>query len=99
MTQRAHLVFPTCSRADWEKMRRAAVDGHHLHDDVEGFNQANRERIELHTSAGHLVELVAISASALIAWCKAQGTPLDSLARHRFTVHTLQLRDSRAGHA
>ena len=99
MTERAHLVFPTYNAESWQKMRAAAADGEHLHEEFERFDKANRERFEVHSSAGHLVEMVPIDVDALIAWCRSERIPLDSKARHQFTMRTLQFRDSQRGHA
>ena len=99
MTVKARLAFPVFSPEGWQRMRAAAVDGERLHDSAEQYDAANWERVERHTAAGHLVELVQVDAGALIAWCRAERIPLDSRARHLFTLRTVAARDARAGHA
>jgi hypothetical protein len=93
------LLMPWFTPESWATMRAAAADRDNLHDTFEEFELANIARFNDLISAGHQVEKVEIAADALIAWCAAEGRPLDSRARQMFAVITLSEQESKAGHA
>jgi len=93
------LILPWFTREGWPKMLKAAADRDRLHDTFEEFEQSSTTAFNDVVAKGHPVEKVQIDADALIAWCKAEGRPLDSGARHVFAILTLTERDKGAGHA
>lgn len=97
--RRVTLAFPAYTAHDYATMRAAATDAEWLHESAEHYDRANQQRRRDLSAAGFAVEMVLVSAAELIAWCKAERVPLDSRARHRFTMRMFALRERQAGHA
>jgi hypothetical protein len=93
------VLLPWYTPDSWPKMREAAADRDNLYDTFEEFERSSTDTFNNLVAAGHPVEKVLIDVDALIAWCKAEGRPLDSNARHIFAVLSVIERDKRAGHA
>jgi len=93
------VVLPWYTAETWPKMRAAAADRDKLHDTFEEFERSSNATIDDLVAKGHPVEKVELDVDALIAWCKAEGRPLDREARNMFGAMTLVERDKRAGHA
>lgn len=92
------VIVPWFTSESWSKMRAAAADRDRLHDTFAEFELSSAETLKELAASRHPAEKVLIDVDALIAWCKAEGRPLDGRARQIFAVLTLVERDKRAGH-
>jgi len=93
------VILPWFTSDSWPRMRSAAADGDRLHDTFEEFERTSNIKVNELTAQSHPVEKVEIDVEALIAWCKAEGRPLNGMARQTFAIMTLVERDKGAGHA
>jgi hypothetical protein len=93
------LILPWFTKEGWPKILAVAADRARLHDTFEDFERVSTSKFNELVAKGHPVEKVVVDADALIAWCKAEGRPLDTMARQEFAMMTLIERDKQAGHA
>jgi hypothetical protein len=93
------LVVPWYTSESWPKMREAAADRDKMHATFEEFERSSTVTVNDAIAKGQPVEKIELDVAALIAWCKAEGRPLDRSARHMFAVLSYIERDKTAGHA
>jgi hypothetical protein len=93
------VLIPWFSPESWPKMREVAADRDNLYDTFEEFERSSTVNFNDLVAKGHPVETVEIDVEALIAWCRAEGRPLDGMARQMFAMLSVIERDKKAGHA
>jgi hypothetical protein len=93
------VVIPWYTSESWPKMLDAAADRSRLHDTFEEFERSSAAKFNDLVAKGQPVEKIQLDVAALIAWCRAEGRPLDGMARHIFALLSVIERDKTAGHA
>jgi hypothetical protein len=93
------LIVPWFTAESWPKMCEAAADRSNLFDTFEEFERSVTASVDDAIAKGQPVEKIQIDVDALIAWCKAEGRPLDGKARQMFGLLSVVERDKLAGHA
>jgi len=91
----AELGLAWYTREGWERLRELAVDRELLDDSFDAWERGAQAAIAELAAMGRVVRKVPIDIEGLLAWCKAQGRPLNSAARAEYVTHLLQRHNPR----
>jgi hypothetical protein len=77
------------SRDDFGEMRRIVVDPDNIADDYDIFVEKIEDYLGHVRNQGGTPVKVYIKPAELLAWCKAEGRPVDSRARADYTARKM----------
>jgi len=78
------------TREGWERLRELAVDRAQLDDSFDDWERGAQAAIAQFAEIGRVMRKVPIDVEALLAWCQAQGLPLNSAARAEYVTYLIQ---------
>jgi hypothetical protein len=87
------IGVPWFTREQYEKLFKVTVDRATMLPNFDEFERIAGQRFDQHKARGLPVEKVPIDVDEFVAWCQAEGRPIDAHARAEFAAVILILRD------
>jgi hypothetical protein len=87
------IGVPWFTRTQYEKLLEVSDDRATMLPTFDEFERIAGQRFEQHRARGLPVEKMPIDVDDFIAWCLAEGCPIDAHARAEFAAVILMLRD------
>ena len=90
------VAFAWFDREQWQRLTEVAADRAELDDTYEQWQKGAREALANLERQGLRIQKVHVKVDALMAWCKAQGLPVNGEARSQYVANVLRQRHGSA---
>jgi hypothetical protein len=84
--------FAWFDREQWQRLTEVVEDRAELDDTYEQWHKSAREAFADLEREGVRIEKVHVKVDALVAWCRAQGLPVNGEARSQYVAMVVRQR-------
>ena len=87
------LAIPWFTMETWPRLREISVDRDGLFDTFDEWHASAEAWFDRNVADGQPIKRVYVDPDELLAWCKANGFPVDGHARAGFAAYVLMRKE------